>query len=193
MTLFDIVVLCVVALSAVFAFARGAIRETFTIVSWVGAAVIAYLAYPMLLPMAQQVTSQPLVALAIALVIAFVVPLIVLKTLAGMVGRAVDQSRVSVLDKLAGLVFGVARGVLVVCALYLAGTFVIREPQALPWVKDAVLLEPVRDGAAWLGQWFPQPAAPASRPEKDAGPERAGSRQVGTRLADLPRGQGSAA
>lgn len=185
MTLFDIVVLCVVGLSAVFAFARGAIRETFTIVSWAGAAVVAYLAYPLLLPMAQQVTSQPLAVVGIAVAIAFVVPLVVLKTLAGMIGRAVDQSRVSFLDKLAGLVFGAARGVLVVCALYLAGTFVVREPQALPWVKDAVLLEPVRDGAAWLGQWFPQPTAPATDPKNDAGPDRSGSRQLGTRLAAL--------
>ena len=53
-TVLDLVVLGIVAVSALLAAVRGVTREVLAIVAWVAAAAVAWTLYPMLLPTVKQ-------------------------------------------------------------------------------------------------------------------------------------------
>jgi membrane protein required for colicin V production len=96
--------------------------------------------------------------------------LIVFKLLSGTVVRTVEGSAVSPLDKLLGLVFGVARGAFIVCAAYLVAGYLVKPDLHPDWVRQAYLIGPVQDGArrieAWLPEAYrPRPASPPATAE----------------------------
>src|SRR5262245_50173499 len=118
LTLFDIIAIVVVGLSALAAMMRGAVREILSLASWAGAAIVAFLALPFARPFVRPVVAGEGLADGVAAVGVFLVALVVFKMLSRMVVRTVEGSAVSPLDKLLGLAFGAARGVVVVCAAY---------------------------------------------------------------------------
>jgi membrane protein required for colicin V production len=156
LTLFDVLVLVIVGVSAVAALARGAVAEIMGLLSWVGATVVAFAALPYLVPLVQPVIAGEELANGVALVGVFVVTLIVLKLLTGMIVSAVSGSALGPLDRLLGLVFGAARGVVLVCAAYLVGSYLIKPELQPDWVRQAYLVEPVRAGSALLEGLLPE-------------------------------------
>ena len=65
-------------------------------------------------------------------------------------GRRVDRRAApsGPLDKAArASLFGAARGVFVVCAAYLVGSYLIKPDLQPDWVRDAYLIDPVQEGA----------------------------------------------
>ena len=166
LTLFDLVVLAVVGLSALAALLRGAMREILGLASWVGAAIVAVLALPLVGPMVRPVIAGDALADGVAAVGVFLVALIVFKLLSGTVVRLIEGSAVGPLDKGLGLVFGLARGAFLVCAAYLLASYAIK-PDAQPeWVRSAYLIDPVQDGARRLEALLPE----AYRPRPAPGP-----------------------
>ena len=99
-TLFDIAVLAVVALSALMALARGFVREVLGLLSWVGAAIITWYAFPAVQPLVRQALGGDLLADLATGGGLFVVSLVVLKILGGMIGTV--ASRVAVLASWTG-------------------------------------------------------------------------------------------
>jgi membrane protein required for colicin V production len=165
LTLFDIIVLVVVGLSALAAMMRGAVREVLGLVTWVGAAIVAFLALPYAGPLVRPVVAGNALADGVAAVVVFLVALIVLKMLSGMVARTVEGSAVSPLDKVLGLAFGAARGLFVLCAAYLAVSYVIKPDLQPEWVRSAYLIAPIQEGARRIegvlpAAYRPRPAAP---------------------------------
>jgi membrane protein required for colicin V production len=157
LTLFDGIVLATVALSALVGLTRGAVAEILGLANWIGAAVLAYLAWPQARSLVQDATGDGMIADLVAVGGVFLVALVVLKLVTGMVTRAVAASALGPFDKLLGLLFGAARGAILVCAGYfLASQFVEPELQP-PWVREALLIQPVRDGAARLAELIPIP------------------------------------
>ncbi len=160
LTLFDIVVLVVIGLSALAAMLRGAVREVLGLVSWLGAAVVAFLALPYAGPLVRPVVAGDALADGVAAVAVFLVALIALKLLSGMVARMVEGSAVSPVDKLLGLAFGVARGAFIVCVAYLVASYLIKPELHPQWVQQAYLIDPVREGAHRIEQWLPDAYRP---------------------------------
>src|SRR5260221_6554457 len=99
----DIIVIAVVALSALFAFARGFVKESLSIAAWVGAGLITLYGLPHLRPVALKYISNPLLAAGAAGVTLFVVSLIVLSLLTSAVAGRVKQSALSAVDPSLGL------------------------------------------------------------------------------------------
>lgn len=115
-TWFDLAALAVVALSGIMAFARGLIREIFSIIAFIGAAIAAVFFAEMLRPLVESVSSLrgALASVAAGLVI-FLVVFIVITVVTSMVAKSAHQStEIGSFDRAAGLAFGVLRGVLVV-------------------------------------------------------------------------------
>jgi len=137
----DLVVLIVIALSAIFAFARGFVREALSIAAWVGAAAITYFGFNHVFAAVVRFIATPLLADLIAGAGLFVISLIVLTILTSYVARFVQSSALSPIDRTLGLIFGVARGVLLVSLAYL--------------VFDIAL--PLNDRPVWISQAKSQP------------------------------------
>jgi membrane protein required for colicin V production len=156
LTAFDVAALAVIGLSVLVAFLRGFMREALTIVTWLGAGVAAYFAFPYARELARRTIETEWLADAAALCVVFVVPLIGLKVAAAAAADHIPGGTLGTIDRLAGLAFGAARGAVVVCAAYL-GLVILVAPEEQPqWVKDALILPYVKDGAALLTRLIPE-------------------------------------
>jgi membrane protein required for colicin V production len=115
-TWFDFAALVVLGLSGVMAFARGLIREVFSIIAFIGGAIAAVFFASMGRPFVEQFTplSGPLASVAAGLVI-FLVVFIVITVITSTVAKTAHQStEIGSFDRAAGLAFGILRGILVV-------------------------------------------------------------------------------
>jgi membrane protein required for colicin V production len=133
----DLAVLVVIALSAVFAFARGFVREALSIVAWVGAALITLYGFASAYDMVARFVATPLLAELVAGVGLFLVALIGLTILTGFLARFVQSSALSPIDRTLGLIFGVARGAVLVSLAYLLLDISLPQPDRPHWLQDA--------------------------------------------------------
>src|ERR1700738_1821038 len=92
MNALDLAIIAVIALSAVFAFARGFVREALSIVAWIGAAAITLYGFNSAYGIAIRFVTTPLLADLIAGAGLFVLSLIVLTILPGFSGRLAPQA-----------------------------------------------------------------------------------------------------
>ena len=121
MNYLDIGVVAIIVLSAVFAFARGFVREAFSVVAWVGAAAITLYGFGWAYDRIDPYVHNPLLSQVIAGFGLFVVSLVVLTMATGILARMVSVTAFSPIDRTLGFVFGLARGVFLVCARLSAG------------------------------------------------------------------------
>ncbi|MBS0385920.1 MAG: CvpA family protein [Proteobacteria bacterium] len=115
-TWFDFAALVVLGLSGVMAFARGLIREVFSIIAFIGGAIAAVFFASMGRPLVEQFTplSGALASVAAGLVI-FLIVFIVITVITSTVAKTAHQStEIGSFDRAAGLAFGILRGILVV-------------------------------------------------------------------------------
>ncbi len=116
LTWFDFAALVVLGLSGVMAFARGLIREVFSIIAFIGGFIAAVFFSGMLRPLIESLTplSGPLASVAAGLLI-FLIVFIVITVITSTVAKQAHQStEIGSFDRAAGLAFGILRGILVV-------------------------------------------------------------------------------
>lgn len=179
----DWAVLAVVVVSALLGMARGFVREVLALGAWVGAAVVAYAGYLSLLPFVQSRIDDPNFAVPIAFGAIFLVALIVLSLLASLVARLVRGSTLAGLDRALGVVFGVARGAVLVMAAYIGAGWAVPAERWPPVVAEARSLPIIYDGATWLAARVPS----AYRPQVAPPPGAQGPSQQALRAT--PQGQ----
>ena len=173
LTAFDVAVLLIVGLSGLLALVRGATREALTMAAWIGALVVAYYGFGYVRELAQKTIEVRWIADLVALVVVFVLPLIAFKTVASAISEHVAEGGFGTADRLVGMVFGVVRGAVIVCALYLAVGLLVG-PEAQPaWISRAALLPYVQEGAGML-----QDLLPADAEENGRRAVREASREV---------------
>lgn len=156
MNALDLAIIGVIALSAVFAFARGLVREVLSIVAWVGAALITLYGFSRAYGIIVRFVTTPLLADLIAGAALFIVSLIVLTILTGYVGRFVQSSALSPIDRTLGLIFGLARGVLLVALAYLVIDLSLPQNDRPPWIKEAKSERFLAKGASMLRDALPE-------------------------------------
>lgn len=158
LTGFDLVVLAVIVLSGLFAFLRGLTREAMTIAAWIGAIAVAYYGFGPARDLARQTIETDWLADVAALVIVFLVPLILFKVIGMVLADRMPEGRLGSVDRWLGALFGVARGALIVCVVYL-GLGIAFGPEGRPgWIERGVLVPYVREGAVWLAGLLPEAA-----------------------------------
>ncbi len=162
----DVAVLAVVAFSGLLGFMRGLVREVFGLIAWVGAAVVAVWLFPQLQPLARRSISNPDVADPVAFGVVFLVVLIVLSLIARLFSGLARRSVLGGLDRTLGLVFGLARGAVVMVAAYLIAGVIEPIDRWPDEVLDARTLPLIYRGAAWTYQRLPDGviAAPSMPP-----------------------------
>jgi membrane protein required for colicin V production len=155
-TVVDLAVIGIIALSALLALARGAVREVLGLASWIGSIAVAFVAFERVRPLVTPHIQEPLIADAATLAIVFIVPFIAFKILASVIAGAVSASPLGPFDRLLGFGFGVLRGMLIVCAAYLVVSAFVPPARQPVWLRDARTLPQVQKGAALLTQALPQ-------------------------------------
>ena len=115
----DIAILVIVGISALIALGRGLVKEVLSIVGWVlaGAAVIYLL--PILNPITlKYIESGWMAGIATAAFILIVFMIVWIYATAGVVGK-IRTSKLSGLDRLLGLFFGIVRAFLLIVLMYI--------------------------------------------------------------------------
>ena len=151
---FDIALVAVVALSALFAFVRGIVREVIALVTWVVGFIAAILYSGPLAAMFTSLDISPvakhILAFALILIAVMIVGALVARTLASVI-RAIGLGFV---DRMLGVVFGVARGLIVV-----VGFALVAGVTALPkqdWWQNSALGQPLAEAALALKPYLPR-------------------------------------
>ncbi|MGE0739736.1 MAG: CvpA family protein [Hyphomonadaceae bacterium] len=121
-TWFDFAALAIVVLSAVMAFARGLIREIFSVIAFVAGILAALALFFMGItrPLVEQFTplSGAMADLAGGLVV-FLLVFIAITVITSSMAKTVHQStEIGSFDRAAGLAFGILRGVLFVAVFF---------------------------------------------------------------------------
>lgn len=134
----DYVIIGILALSALIGLARGLIREVLSLIIWIVAVLVAWQFHG---PLAEQLTpwlSTPSVRVGVAFVVLVFVVLILGAILGQLLTTLIDKTGLTGTDRLLGVVFGAARGALLVAVLvYLAALTPM--PQD-PWWSESRLI-----------------------------------------------------
>jgi membrane protein required for colicin V production len=172
-TMTDGIVAAVILLSGLFAFFRGFVREFLAIAAWVGAALAALYGFQYARPIARRFITVDMVADGVAALVLFVAALVVLSVVSGALSRRVQASQLSALDRSLGFIFGLARGVVLVCLALLVVNWAVPRDQRPEWLAQARSLPAIEQGAQWLLNLIPREATSQTRAAADEARRRA--------------------
>lgn len=159
LTAFDIAVLIVVALSVLISLMRGVTREALSLAAWVGAGLIAWYGFGYARELARQTIETDWLADAAAFGLVFILPLTAFKIVAAMLADRLPGGGFGVLDRTLGMAFGALRGALLVSAVYLGLTLALAPDEQPEWIRSALVLPYVQDGAALIQRHLPESVA----------------------------------
>jgi membrane protein required for colicin V production len=152
-TLFDAAIVAVVALSALVAFFRGIVRSLIGLASWVAGFVAGIAFAPIVATWFPVSQEYPLLPYALAFVAIFVLAIVAGAVIAWPLHAVIHKAGLGFVDRGLGLVFGVARGALVVLAFVLVGG-VTPLPER-DWWQNSWLAPPFEAAALSLRSWLP--------------------------------------
>jgi membrane protein required for colicin V production len=153
----DVVILALIALSAILSLFRGFVREAVALVTWLVALWVAMAFYEDLAAILSQWISLPSAQRITAFAVLFICVLLLGAIVNFLASKLVNKTGLTGTDKLLGIVFGVARGgVIVAILVLLAGLTPL--PQD-PWWQDSQLLGYFQELAMWLRSYLPNEIA----------------------------------
>lgn len=159
----DLAIVALLGLSILIGVLRGVTREVLGIAGWVGALAVVFYGLPLFRPLGRQYIQSPMLADAIVAVILFILSLAVFIVISRTLSQRVKGSLLGGLDRTLGLVFGLVRGVLILCILYLAMGF-FYPPGKMPDAVQAARFTPwLTQGADEIKRFIPKDYLP----EKD--------------------------
>ena len=154
MTSFDYAVLTIIGLSIIFSVMRGMVREVLAILGWVAAFYVGRTYTDQILPMMPvDIPTESLRVLAAFLVL-FLATLLLTSLLGIALSAIIRKVGLGWLNRLLGAMFGVIRGLLIVCVLvFLAGLTSV--PQDARW-RNAMFSAPIEALVISILPWIPE-------------------------------------
>jgi len=143
-TLVDGIVLALIALSAILAYARGLARESLSILGWIAAAVAGFWLAPSVEPLVREVPllrdvigSSCELGILAGFAIVFAIALVVVSLFTPLLAGAVANSALGPVDQGLGFLFGIVRGVLLVVIALVVYNRIFGEGGGFPQVDDS--------------------------------------------------------
>ena len=147
---YDALVLIIVLMSATLAAYRGLVREIFSFVSWIGAAALTFVFYPLVAEMMRDALKSSIVVSMVAIVVTYFSAFFLLSGISALLLDYTRDVRGGPIDRSAGLLFGVFRGLLIVSLLHYCVSQVQGGPP--PWLKKSAFFELSNTGSKWVGR-----------------------------------------
>lgn len=156
MNFLDLIILGVLGLSTLLAFSRGFVKEMLSILGWIGAVLATIMLFGPVRVHVRQYIAEPLLADIAAGVGIFVVTLFLCGIINHWLSGHVRNNGLGALDRSLGLVFGLVRGAVVVCAAYILMAWALPNREERPdMVNEARTLPVVERGAAFIMTLLP--------------------------------------
>ncbi len=157
MAWFDIAILAVILVSTLISLIRGFVKESISLATWLVAGFIAMSYYLVLSDLLLPYIESPTLSQAAAFAALFIAALIVGAIINYMVSHLVSKTGLSGTDKLLGMIFGAARGVLIISMIVLFAGLTPMPSES--WWQESTLVGNFKGVAIWIQQWMPQDLA----------------------------------
>ncbi len=150
----DYAIIGLISISLIIGLFRGLIREAFALVTWGIAAWIGFRFSTAFAVLLENAIAIPSARLAISFIILFVLTLIIGAIINQLLSALVQKTGLTGTDRLAGLLFGIGRGIIVITLLVmLAGLTPLPDT---PWWKESQLIPHFQNLAVWLRDHIPE-------------------------------------
>lgn len=182
LTYLDAALIAVCIISGLLAMYRGFAREILSIVSWLAAAAVGawifFTKKDLSADIAAQTNLPPQIALAVVALVVALIVLIVVHLITARISDAILDSRVGMVDRVLGFLFGAVRGLILIVIPYMFyESFFPNEKEHFPWVQNALSLPYIKATGnairSVLVQYVPSsltaPPQPANPPAEQQG------------------------
>lgn len=167
--MFDITVIAIMALSCLFAFFRGFVKEILSLGAWIGAGIITIYYFPEAAKFMKPYFKSETVAAGFATLSLYIGSLVTFSIINMFIMKFVKQgSDVGMLDNMMGLIFGAFRGALIVSLGFFLLTIAIPEKEYPEWLKQSITRPAVEKGARLLAKVAPDYLREISSLQKEA-------------------------
>lgn len=144
----DYAILTIICISALLGLMRGLIQEAFSLISWIAALWVGLHYYPALAMQLQLLIPHPSIRVVAAFAALFLTTVILGKVVGYLIGSLIDRSLLRGFNRLGGLLFGGARGLLLILILILMAD--VLELSHLTWWRQSRFLPPLERWAQIL-------------------------------------------
>ena len=149
----DYAIITVLAISSLLSLMRGFVREAISLVVWVFAGGLALTFSPRLSLQLIDYIPNGALRTAAAFVMIFVAVVILGSIVGYLLGTILKQSGLSGTDRIAGLIFGFLRGLVIVAVFVMLGGMTALH--TAPWWQESKLVPFVEPTAIWLREFLP--------------------------------------
>ena len=149
----DFLIVAIIGVSALLSVLRGFVREAFALCGWIAGGWLALTFGPAGAQLLSDHIAAPSLRYAISGLVLFFAALVAAALIARFFGAVVDRTGLTGTDRTLGMLFGAARGAVVVTILVLLA-HLTPLPQD-PWWSEAALIEPFEQGARELRRFLP--------------------------------------
>lgn len=153
----DLIIIAVVVVSALISLVRGFVKESISLASWVLAGFIALRYFTPLSELLEPYIESPTIRTGSGFAILFVCSLIIGAIINFMASQLVTKTGLSGTDKSLGVVFGAARGILIVIILVLLAGLTPMPSES--WWKESTMIEYFASMASWIKDILPDDIA----------------------------------
>ena len=168
LNIFDLIVFFVIAVSALIAFLRGLMREVMSLGAWFAASAITVYAFEDVSAAVEPMVGSQTVAGGIAGLGTFITALLAISIINMFLLRCLKpRSEIGIIDNTLGLLFGVARGVLILALGYYVMSIMMCERDFPEWVQTSLTKDFVRSSAAMVAEAAPDYLAELSTCSED--------------------------
>jgi len=147
----DWTIVAIVGVSALLSLWRGFIKEALSLVIWVVAFIVSTMFSDSLAFMLSDIITTPSLRHMVAMALLFAGTLMVGGLLNFLIGQLVKMSGLTGTDRLLGMVFGIARGVIVVVVILMFLPPILHVDQD-PWWKSSTLIPHFQVLEGWSKQ-----------------------------------------
>jgi membrane protein required for colicin V production len=144
---FDILAALVILGSTAAGAVRGAVREIVSLFSFALAAFIALIAMPVTAPIGRGLIDPDWIGSVAAVIVSFLLLYFGIRMLGSLVSRSARGNPLGVVDRIVGVVIGLARGLVLMGAIHLVVLAALPGERTPGWLTNAAL-RPVTAGAA---------------------------------------------
>lgn len=156
MNTIDFIIMAIVLASCLFGLIRGLTRELLSLVTWACALFVSYYFYAEVALGLHAYIRNPVLAATVSFILIFLVALIVFSILSSMIASTVRSSMLGGVDRSLGFLFGVIRGVVVLCLIEIFISLLITRPQQSQMIQNARFTPLIRRGADNIYPLIPQ-------------------------------------
>ncbi|MCO1334028.1 CvpA family protein [Microbulbifer sp. OS29] len=135
----DWIILAIVGISTLLGLSRGFIKETLSLLTWIAAFIVAMMFRDQLAPMLSNLVDTPSLQMIAAFAILFLGTLLAGAGINMVLSAFVEATGLSGTDRVLGMVFGLARGAIVVMALLILAPALVPVEQD-GWWNQSVLI-----------------------------------------------------